>query len=129
MRSTAVLIALGARTLYSAFRVRTGGEVPAEVASPRRAFMTSLAGTASNPLTIASWAAIFAAASAGTGASAPLLVAGVGLGSLTWVSSLAGGTALARHVIGERVTRVADALAGLGLLGFGTALAIGAAKD
>jgi putative LysE/RhtB family amino acid efflux pump len=91
--------------------------------------MTSLAGTASNPLTIASWAAIFAAASAGTGASAPLLVAGVGLGSLTWVSSLAGGVALARRVIGERVTRVADALAGIGLLGFGAVLGIGAADE
>jgi hypothetical protein len=27
----------GARTLYSAFRVRTGGEVESEVATPRRA--------------------------------------------------------------------------------------------
>ena len=60
----AVLVGLGARTLYSAFRVRLGGELDAEVATPRRAFLTSLAGAASNPLTIASWAAIFAAASA-----------------------------------------------------------------
>ena len=57
----AVLIVFGARTLWSAFRVRLGGEAAAEVATPRRAFLTSLAGTASNPLTIASWAAIFAA--------------------------------------------------------------------
>ena len=68
----AVLVALGARTLYSASRVRHGGEVRAEVATPRRAFVTSLAGTASNPATIASWAAIFAAASAaGAADSAP----------------------------------------------------------
>ena len=46
----------------SAFRVRLGGESLDEVASPRRAFATALAATASNPLTIASWAAIFAAA-------------------------------------------------------------------
>src|SRR2546430_13291282 len=59
-----VLVLLGARTLYSAFRVRHGGEVRAEVATPRRAFLTALAGTASNPATIASWAAIVAAASA-----------------------------------------------------------------
>src|SRR4029453_7739559 len=39
----AVLIVLGARTLYSAFRVRQGGEVRAEVATPRRAFLTALA--------------------------------------------------------------------------------------
>src|SRR4051812_31183046 len=125
----AVLLALGVRTLWSAFRVRSGGEVPDEVASPRRAFVTSLAGTASNPLTIASWAAIFAAASAGGDASAPLLVAGVALGSLTWMCSLASGVSLAHRVVGERVTRVADALAGVGLLGFGGVLAVGAARE
>ena len=117
----AVLIGLGARTLYSAFRVRLGGEVDAEVATPRRAFLTSLAGTASNPLTIASWAAIFAAAS-----GAVLLVAGVGLGSLVWVSALATGTALARRTIGQRAIRAADAIAGLDLVGFGGALAYNA---
>jgi len=123
----AVLIGLGARTLYSAFRVRVGGELDTEVDTPRRAFLTSLAGTASNPLTIASWAAIFAAASAAgaahTAGGAALLVAGVGIGSLTWVSALACGTALARRAIGQRATRSADAIAGLGLVGFGGALA------
>src|SRR3954470_23385356 len=60
LTGAAVLVTLGVRTLWSAFRVRSGAEVPGEVAGPRRAFLTSLAGTASNPLTIASWAAIFA---------------------------------------------------------------------
>jgi putative LysE/RhtB family amino acid efflux pump len=123
----AVLVGLGVRTLYSAFRVRLGGELDAEVATPRRAFLTSLAGTASNPLTIASWAAIFAAASAAgaahTAGGAVLLVAGVGLGSLVWVSTLATGTALARRAIGWRAIRAADTIAGLGLIGFGGALA------
>ena len=123
----AVLIGLGARTLYSAFRVRLGGELDTEVATPGRAFLTSLAGTASNPLTIASWAAIFAAASAAgaahTAGGAVLLVAGVGIGSLTWVSALASATAVARRAIGRRAVRAADAIAGLGLVGFGTALA------
>ena len=114
----AVLVGLGVRTLYSAFRVRLGGELDAEVATPRRAFLTSLAGTASNPLTIASWAAIFAAAG-----GAVLLVAGVALGSLVWVSTLATGTALARRAIGWRAIRAADTIAGLGLIGFGGALA------
>ena len=122
-----VLVALGARTLYTAFRVRLGGELDNEVATPRRAFLTSLAGTASNPLTIASWAAIFAAASAAGAARTPggatLLVAGVGLGSLAWVSALATGTAVARRAIGQRAVRAADAIAGLGLVSFGGALA------
>jgi putative LysE/RhtB family amino acid efflux pump len=126
----AVLIVLGVRTLYSAFRVRHGGEVRSEVATPRRAFMTSLAGTASNPLTIASWAAVFAAASAAGAADSTgtyvLLVAGVGLGSLAWVATLATGTAVARRAVGDRAIRVADTIAGLGLLAFGGVLAVGA---
>src|SRR5213592_1960430 len=126
----AVLVALGARTLYSAFRVRHGGEVHAEVATPQRAFLTALAGTASNPATIASWAAIFAAASAAGAADSPggtvVLVGGVALGSLTWVAVLASGTAAARRAAGERAMRAADAVAGVGLIGFGGALAHGA---
>ncbi len=128
-----VLVALGARTLYSAFRVRLGAELDTEVATPRRAFLTSLAGTASNPLTIASWAAIFAAATAAgaarTSGGATLLVAGVGLGSLAWVSALATGTAVARRAIGQRAVRAADAIAGLGLVGFGSTLAFSVLGD
>jgi len=125
-----VLVVLGVRTLWSAFRVRLGGELRSEVATPRRAFATSVAGTASNPLMIASWAAIFAAASAaGAAESAVLLVGGVGLGSLAWVSLLASGTAAARRVVGDRAVRVADAIAGLGLLAFGGLLAVGAVRE
>jgi len=125
-----VLIALGIRTLHSALRVRQGLEVAEEIADPRRAFLTSLGGTASNPLTIASWAAVFAAASvagaAETTSAAVLLVTGVGLGSLAWVASLATAVAVARRAAGERATRTADAIAGIGLLGFGGVLAYGA---
>jgi putative LysE/RhtB family amino acid efflux pump len=127
-----VLIVLGARTLISAFRVRHGLEVPSEVSDPRRAFLTSLAGTASNPSTIASWAAIFAAASVAGAAdstvSAAVLVAGVALGSLAWVTVLASAVAVARRAAGERALRTADAIAGAGLLGFGGALAYGAVR-
>jgi putative LysE/RhtB family amino acid efflux pump len=128
----AVLIVLGARTLWSAFRVRHGGELDVEVSGPRRAFLTSVAGTASNPATIASWAAIFAAASAGTGRSAGaavLLVAGVALGSATWVTVLASSTAIVRRAVGPRAVRIADSIAGIGLLGFGGALAYGSVHD
>ena len=129
----AVLVVLGARTLMSAFRVRHGLEVPSEVADPRRAFLTSLAGTASNPSTIASWAAIFAAASvagaAESTAGAAMLVAGVALGSLAWVTALASVVAVARRAAGERALRAADAIAGVGLIGFGGALAYGAVRS
>jgi putative LysE/RhtB family amino acid efflux pump len=133
LAGAAVLLWLGARTLHSAFRVRLGGEVAAEIATPGRAFRTALAGTASNPATIASWAAIFAAASAAGAADsadgAVLLVAGVGLGSLAWVTVLAGGTAVVRRAVGVRAIRIADVVAGLGLLGFGGALGWSTLRD
>jgi len=122
-----VLVWLGARTLYSALRVRVGGETPFEVATPRRAFLTALGGTASNPSTIVSWGAIFAAASSAglvhTTGAAILLVAGVAVGSLTWVTALASGVALARRSMSKRAIRVIDGVAGAGLVGFGGVLA------
>ena len=128
-----VLVVLGARTLWSAFRVRLGGESLQEVATPGRAFATSLAATASNPLTIASWAAVFAAAStasvASSGADTAALLAGVGLGSLTWVTVLACIAALAGRYVGDRVLRVVDGVSGAGLIGFGGLLAWRSADD
>jgi putative LysE/RhtB family amino acid efflux pump len=129
----AVLLALGARTAWSAFRVRTGGETDDEVGSPRRAFLTALAATASNPLTIVSWAAVFAGASVagavdGTGETVTLIV-GIGLGTLTWKSGLTGAVALARRKVGDRTIRIVDAVSGLGLLGFGVLLGWRAAHN
>jgi putative LysE/RhtB family amino acid efflux pump len=125
----AVLAVLGARTLWSAFRIRMGGESSDELATPRAAFLTALTATASNPLTIASWAAVFAAAStAGAGGGAALL-AGVGLGSLTMMSLLAGGVAVARRWVGPRLLRTVDGVAGAGVLGFGALLAYRTLRD
>jgi putative LysE/RhtB family amino acid efflux pump len=128
-----VLAALGGRTLWSAFRIRMGGEAGAELATPRAAFLTALAATASNPLTIASWAAVFAAAStagaAAGGAGAALLLAGVGLGSLTWMAILAGGVSLARQRVGPRLLRAVDGVAGAALLAFGGLLAFRTLRD
>jgi putative LysE/RhtB family amino acid efflux pump len=122
LAGAAVLVVLGARTLHSAFRVRLGAEADEEVATPRRAFVTALAATASNPLTIASWAALFAAASvagaADTPAAAVALLDGVALGSLTAVTAMAVGVSLARPWVGHRLLRAVDATAGAGLLGF-----------
>jgi putative LysE/RhtB family amino acid efflux pump len=130
----AVLLGLGARTLWSAFRVRLGGEADEEVASPRRAFATSVAATASNPLTIASWAAVFAAASTAgvvgsSAGSAALLVLGVGVGSLAWVTLLALGVAAARDRVGQRLLAWLDALAGSAIMAFGGILAWKTLRD
>ena len=128
----AVLIFLGVRTLVSAFRVRLGGEADEEVATPRRAFATALGATASNPLTIASWAAIFTAAGAAgaaEGVGVAVLLAGVGLGSMSWMALLATGVSVARRRVGDRTLRAVDGLAGAGLIGFGGLLAWRTAND
>jgi putative LysE/RhtB family amino acid efflux pump len=124
-----VLAWLGVRTLLAAIHVRAGLEGPADVGDPRRAFRTSLGATASNPLTIASWAGIFAAASTGTSASAVPLVVGVAVGSATWMTLLASGVAVARRAVGPQAVLVADGIAGLGLLGFAGALGYRTVSD
>jgi putative LysE/RhtB family amino acid efflux pump len=121
----AVLVFLGARTLRSAFGVRLGDT--ADAMSPARAFAVALSMTAANPLTIASWAAIFSAASAAGAASsfsgAVLLVAGVGLGSATWDVTLATATAVVGRHVGQRFLRAVDLVAGAALIFFGGVLA------
>ncbi len=129
-----VLAFIGVRTLWSAFRVRLGGEADEEVATPRRAFLTALAATASNPLTIATWAAIFGAASTATDAasSAPaaaLLLGGVALGTLTAFSTLSLLVAAVRTRFGPRLLATVDTVAGAGLLGFAGLLGWRAAAD
>jgi putative LysE/RhtB family amino acid efflux pump len=128
-----VLAWIGLRTLWSAFRIRLGGEADEEVGKPWRAFVTSLAATASNPLTILSWGAVFAAAStadaASTTARSIALLAGVGIGSICWFALLTGAVSLARRRIGDRLLRVVDAGAGLGVLGFAGVLGVRAARE
>lgn len=120
-----VLAFIGARTLWAAFRVRLGGELPEEVGSPRRAFATSLAATASNPLTIATWAAIFTATSAAavgdaatSADAAALMLGGVALGTLTAFTALTLLVASVRGRFGPRMLATVDVVAGSGLLGF-----------
>jgi threonine/homoserine/homoserine lactone efflux protein len=129
----AVIAWLGIRTLWSAFRVRLGGEAAEEVGSPGRAFLTSLAATASNPSTILSWAAVFAAASTasavdGTG-STLLLCVGVGCGTLTWFTTLSLTMAALRTRAGDRLLALVDIGSGLGLLLFSGILGVRAARE
>ncbi|HEX2414393.1 MAG TPA: LysE family transporter [Thermoleophilaceae bacterium] len=131
-----VLAYIGARTLWSAFRVRLGGEGPEEVATPRRAFLTAVAATASNPLTIATWAAIFTAAGAAAVADAAasldgaaLMLAGVAAGTLTAFTTLSVAVALVRERFGPRLLATVDVVAGAGLLGFAGVLGWRAVDD
>jgi putative LysE/RhtB family amino acid efflux pump len=118
----AVLVALGLRTMWIGFRARFGLETAEEVGTPRRAFATTLAATAFNPLTIALWTAAAPAAVAGGSASwfgTGALLVGVGLGTLTWYTCFAGAIALARRRIGPRLLAAIDIGAGAGIVGFG----------
>ncbi len=123
LTGAAVLLTIGARTLWAAFRVRSGLETRDEVLSPGRAFRTALIATASNPLTIASWAAIFAAAStariAHTTSATVALLAAIGCGSFAWFAVLSSAIAIVRRRVGQRGLRIADAVSGLGIMGFG----------
>jgi len=126
LAGAAMLLAIGARTLWSAVRIRSGLETPGEIISPGRAFRTALVATASNPLTIVAWGAIFAAVStariAHTTPAAAALLAAIGFGSFAWFATLSGAVAVVRRRVGERGLHIADALSGLGIMGFGGVL-------
>jgi threonine/homoserine/homoserine lactone efflux protein len=129
----AVLVFLGARTLWSAFRIRAGGEAPEEVATPGAALRTSLAATASNPLTIASWAAVFTATSTAQLTTSPVataaLLLGIAVGSMAWFTVLAVTVRLLGHRIGPRGLRAVDLVAGAGLVAYGAVLAVRSVGD
>src|SRR5262249_4178780 len=120
-------------TLSPASRGRAGGESPAEVRGARRSFGISLAATASNPLTIVSWAAVFSAASTAqvvaSGPEAAALLLGVFLGTFSWFTGLSTALALVRRRVSTGFLRAVDAAAGAGLVGFGVLLGLRAVDE
>jgi threonine/homoserine/homoserine lactone efflux protein len=128
----AALVLIGLRTLRTAWRVRLGAEVPEETVTPRAALRTGLLATASNPSTIASWAAVFGAASAGRTVAGPAaaaaLVLGVGVGSLGWHLVLVTAMRLLRRRVGDRTLRAVDGVAGTVLVAGGLGLGLRALR-
>jgi putative LysE/RhtB family amino acid efflux pump len=121
--SAAILVAIGVRTLRIGMRARMGLESAVDVVAPRRAFVTAVAATALNPLTVALWTVSFPAAAparatSSTAGSAALLV-GVALGTLTWYGGFSTAVALLRRRVGGRFLRAVDVVSGTGLIGFG----------
>jgi threonine/homoserine/homoserine lactone efflux protein len=123
----AVLIILGALALRNATRVGNQAEPSTKITSAPRAYLMALGATAANPLTIASWAAVFAAASTAhishTATGAVLLLAGIGLGTASWFTVLSSAMTLVRRLAGRRVHQAIDVISGLGLIAFGILLA------
>jgi threonine/homoserine/homoserine lactone efflux protein len=122
-----VLLILGAMALRNAAQAGNQAEPATPITSAPRAYLIALGATAANPLTIASWAAVFAAASAAhisrTTAGAVLLLAGIGLGTTTWFAVLSTVMALVRRRTGPRVHQAIDIISGLGLITFAILLA------
>jgi threonine/homoserine/homoserine lactone efflux protein len=133
LASAAILVAIGVRTVWIGFRARLGLEDTEEVVAPRRAFLTAVAATALNPLTIALWTVSFPAAAPGAArasiADAAELLLGVALGTLTWYSGFSTAVALARRRAGDGLVRAVDAASGLGLVAFGGVLAYRTVRD
>ena len=114
------LVYLGLRT----FRARPADEAAqAEGHGLVGAYASTLALTLTNPMTILSFAAIFAGlgiAETGEDYDAALaLVAGVFIGSAAWWLLLSGGVSLIRTAITPRRLRWINWLSGLILVGFG----------
>jgi putative LysE/RhtB family amino acid efflux pump len=124
--SAAILIGIGARTLWRGLRARHGAEADDEVASPTQAFGTALAATALNPLTFALWTISFPATAPDAAGSSPghalTVLCGVALGTLAWYGGFALLVALARSRIGPRVIAAIDIAVGAALLVFGALL-------
>lgn len=121
--SALVLVAIGARTAWIGFRARIGFETPDDVVAPRRAFLTAVAATTLNPLTIALWTVSFPAAAPssarGSVVHAAALLVGVALGTLTWYCGFSMAVALSRKRVGDRLLRAVDIGSGCGLVAFG----------
>jgi putative LysE/RhtB family amino acid efflux pump len=123
-----VLAWFGLRTLRDAFRVRLGAEDEAEVVTPGAAYRTGLLATASNPLTVLTWAAVFSGAAvtsiAGDTTNAALFVVGCASGSLVSHLALAGAMSWLGARLSTTALRVIDVVSGVGLLLFGGVLAV-----
>jgi threonine/homoserine/homoserine lactone efflux protein len=116
----AALVYLGVRTLWA-----RPADAPARAGAAGLGgmYLSTLALTLTNPMTILSFAALFAGlglgGDRGDGTTASAMVLGVFLGSALWWLLLTGGIALARRRLTSHLLRSINTLSGLALLGFG----------
>jgi threonine/homoserine/homoserine lactone efflux protein len=119
----AVLVYLGSRNLVNAVRIRQGGETDGEVLRPWSAFRTALVAMASNPQTIAYWAAVFTAASTSDVTSSPSLVVAmltaIAVGTFAWNAMQTGALVLIGRRLPDHALRIVDGVAAVGIIAFG----------
>lgn len=113
------LIAIGLRT------GRARGAHAGRPAAPDAGatFRLSFVATLANPLTIVSWAAVFAGVvprlDLSRAQTVGVLPAGVAAGTLTWFTIVAAASAFAGRYVGERTLRIVSVAAGVVIAGFG----------
>jgi threonine/homoserine/homoserine lactone efflux protein len=99
---------------------------------PRAAFGLSFAATAANPLTIVSWAAVFAGVvprlELDRFETLALLPAGIVAGSLGWFAAVAAGSALVGRRVGTNALRLLSLAAAPAIAGFGLWLLVAGAS-
>jgi threonine/homoserine/homoserine lactone efflux protein len=129
------LLYLGVKTLRAPVASRRGFDTPQAATQPTAAepigggllgnYASTLALTLTNPMTILSFAAVFAGLGVGAGsgdyASAAILVLGVFLGSALWWLALSGAASLLRGRVTARGLRWVNRVSGLIIVGFGLA--------
>jgi len=117
------LLFLGVKTFLSQPAADSGGPAGAKPRGLWGAYLSTLLLTLTNPLTILSFAAIFAGLglveTGGNPLSAGLLVLGVFSGSAAWWLLLSGGVSLLRAKVATGTLRWINRLAGLVIIGFG----------
>ncbi len=116
---------LGARAIFS--RPASADDQPGR-AGHLNAYLSTLLLTLTNPLTIVSFAAIYAGlglAARGTYPSAGLMVLGVFLGSSAWWLILSGVTSLLKSRISQGGLRWVNRISGIVIFGFGIAAMAG----
>jgi threonine/homoserine/homoserine lactone efflux protein len=130
-----VWLRIGGGLFLCAIGLRTMRARPAEAAASAdrsslgRAFVTSLALTISNPMTIVSFAAMMAGAGVvASGPAAAAFVPAVFVGSALWWVLLSGGVALFRSRVTPTVLRRINCASGLMLLAFGVAALVAAGR-
>lgn len=111
-----------------------GGGRPARFAVSRFSgtFVLSVGATLANPLTILSWAAVFAGVVSRLDptrvATLVLLLAGVGAGTLTWFTIVSAGSAYAGRYVTERLLRWVSTVAAIVIAGFGVWFVVAGAR-
>jgi putative LysE/RhtB family amino acid efflux pump len=100
-------------------RAAAAGAAAAGAEGLRAIYASTLLLTLANPLTIASFSALFAGGGLAGGALAPALVAGVALGSAGWWCALSAGTSLLRGRVTPARLRWVNRASGAAILALG----------